>query len=133
MTIEEIKEKNLVLCTYIDSLGTNYHVVAEYDTNFNNDNVIVVQETNGEKETFYGDLNPLFNYYQIDVFGLKIEDTKNVSVILGNLIGTSTTLTYNNNDWQIIFMQMTNPQAVEYSDLRRVSYNMTLKCIVNKI
>lgn len=133
MTIEEIKEKNLVLCTYIDGLGTNYHVVAEYDTNFNNDNVIVVQETNGEKETFYGDLNPLFNYYQIDVFGLKIENTKNVSVILGNLIGTSVTLTYNNNDWQIIFMQMTNPQAVEYSDLRRVSYNMTLKCIVNKI
>lgn len=133
MTIEEIKEKNLVLCTYIDSLGTNYHVVAEYDTNFNNDNVIVIQEANGEKEVFYGDLNPLFNYYQIDVFGLKIENTKNVSVILGNLIGTSITLTYNNNDWQIIFMQMTNPQAVEYSDLRRVSYNMTLKCIVNKI
>lgn len=133
MTIAEIKEKNLVLCTYIDSLSTKYHVVAEYDTNFNNDNVIVVQETNGEKVTFYGDLNPLFNYYQIDIFGLKIEDTKNVSVVLGNLIGTSTTLTYKNNTWQIIFMQMTNPQAIEYSDLRRVSYNMTLKCIVNKI
>lgn len=133
MTIAEIKEKNLVLCTYIDTLNTTFHVVAEYDTNFNNDNVIVVQETNGEKVTFYGDLNPLFNYYQIDVFGLKIEDTKNVSVVLGNLIGTSTTLTYKNNTWQIIFMQMTNPQAVEYSDLRRVSYNMTLKCIVNKI
>ena len=91
------------------------------------------EETNGEKVTFYGDLNPLFNYYQIDIFGLKIEDTKNVSVVLGNLIGTSTTLTYKNNTWQIIFMQMTNPQAIEYSDLRRVSYNMTLKCIVNKI
>lgn len=133
MTIEEIKTKNLVLCTYIDSLNTGYHVVAEYDTNFNNDNVIVVQEVNGEKETFYGDLNPLFNYYQIDVFGLKIESTKNVSVVLGNLIGTSTLLTYNNETWQIIFMQMTNPQPIEYSDLRRVSYNMTLKCIVNKI
>jgi hypothetical protein len=133
LTIEEIKTKNLVLCTYIDSLNTNYHVVAEYDTNFNNDNVIVVQEVNGEKETFYGDLNPLFNYYQIDVFGLKIESTKNVSVVLGNLIGTSTLLTYNNETWQIIFMQMTNPQPIEYSDLRRVSYNMTLKCIVNKI
>lgn len=133
MTLEEIKTKNLVLCTYINSLNTGYHVVAEYDTNFNNDNVIVVQEVNGEKETFYGDLNPLFNYYQIDVFGLKIESTKNVSVVLGNLIGTSITLTYNNNDWQIIFMQMTNPQPIEYSDLRRVSYNMTLKCIVNKI
>lgn len=133
MTIAEIKEKNLVLCTYIDTLNTKYHVVAEYDTNYNNDNVIVVQETNGEKVTFYGDLNPLFNYYQIDIFGLKIEDTKNVSVVLGNLIGTSTTLTYKNNTWQIIFMQMTNPQAIEYSDLRRVSYNMTLKCIVNKI
>lgn len=133
MTLEEIKTKNLVLCTYIDSLNTNYHVVAEYDTNFNNDNVIVVQEVNGEKETFYGELNPLFNYYQIDVFGLKIESTKNVSVVLGNLIGTSTLLTYNNETWQIIFMQMTNPQPIEYSDLRRVSYNMTLKCIVNKI
>lgn len=133
MTIEEIKKKNLVLCTYIDSLNTKYHVVAEYDTNFNNDNVIVIQEANGEKEVFYGDITPLFNYYQIDIFGLKIEDTKNVSVILGNLIGSSVTLTYNNENWQIIFMQMTNPQAIEYSDLRRISYNMTLKCIVNKI
>lgn len=133
MTIAEVKEKNLVLCTYVDSLNTKYHVVAEYDTNFNNDNVIVIQEANGEKEVFYGDLTPLYNYYQIDIFGLKIEDTKDVSVVLGNLIGTSTTLTYNNNNWQIIFMQMTNPQAIEYSDLRRISYNMTLKCIVNKI
>lgn len=133
MTIAEVKEKNLVLCTYVDSLDTKYHVVAEYDTNFNNDNVIVIQEANGEKEVFYGDLTPLYNYYQIDIFGLKIEDTKDVSVVLGNLIGTSITLTYNNNNWQIIFMQMTNPQAIEYSDLRRISYNMTLKCIVNKI
>lgn len=133
MTIDEIKKKNLVLCKYIDSLNTTYHVVAEYDTNFNNDNVIVVQEANGEKEVFYGNLTPLYNYYQIDIFGLKIESTKNVSVVLGNLIGTSTKLAYNNENWQIIFMQMTNPQAIEYSDLRRVSYNMTLKCIVNKI
>ena len=133
MTIAEVKEKNLVLCTYVDSLDTKYHVVAEYDTNFNNDNVIVIQEANGEKEVFYGDLTPLYNYYQIDIFGLKIEDTKDVSVVLGNLIGTSTTLTYNNNNWQIIFMQMTNPQAIKYSDLKRISYNMTLKCIVNKI
>ena len=133
MTIDEIKKKNLVLCAYIDSLNTTYHVVAEYDTNFNNDNVIVIQEANGEKEVFYGDITPLFNYYQIDIFGLKIEDTKNVSVVLGNLIGTSVKLTYKNESWQIIFMQMTNPQAIEYSDLRRVSYNMTLKCIVNKI
>lgn len=133
MTIDEIKKKNLVLCAYIDSLNTTYHVVAEYDTNFNNDNVIVIQEANGEKEVFYGNLTPLYNYYQIDIFGLKIESTKNVSVVLGNLIGTSTKLTYKNENWQIIFMQMTNPQAIEYSDLRRVSYNMTLKCIVNKI
>ena len=123
----------MVLCSYVDSLNTKYHVVAEYDTNFNNDNVIVIQEANGEKEVFYGNLTPLYNYYQIDIFGLKIEDTKNVSVVLGNLIGTSVTLTYKNENWQIIFMQMTNPQAIEYSDLRRVSYNMTLKCIVNKI
>ena len=133
MTIDEIKKKNLVLCSYIDSLNTTYHVVAEYDTNFNNDNVIVIQEANGEKEVFYGNLTPLYNYYQIDIFGLKIENTKNVSVVLGNLIGTSVKLTYKNETWQIIFMQMTNPQAIEYSDLRRVSYNMTLKCIVNKI
>lgn len=133
MTIDEIKKKNLVLCSYVDSLNTKYYVVAEYDTNFNNDDVIVIQEANGEKEVFYGDLTPLYNYYQIDIFGLKIEDTKNVSVVLGNLIGTSVKLTYKNENWQIIFMQMTNPQAIEYSDLRRVSYNMTLKCIVNKI
>ena len=52
MTIDEIKKKNLVLCSYVDSLNTKYHVVAEYDTNFNNDNVIVIQEANGEKKSF---------------------------------------------------------------------------------
>ena len=35
--------------------------------------------------------------------------------------------------WQIIFSQWVNPQAVEYLDIRRIGYNSTLKCIVNKV
>ena len=35
--------------------------------------------------------------------------------------------------WQIIFKQFSNPQAIEYLDIRRVGYNATMQCIVNKV
>lgn len=129
----DTKEKNLVLISYIQSLFTNYQVKAEFSTNDEDKRVIVVQEQSGEKVVFYGDITPLYNYYQINIYGLSIRECKNVSVDIGELIGKHVTLTYNNHKWQIIFMQYSNPQAIEYLDIRRVGYSATLKCVVNQI
>ena len=141
MTIEDIKNKNLVLIKYLNSLIDGYKVKAEYSTNDNDIKVIVVQETSGQKVVFYG-TNPLFNYYNIDIYGDNIKDAKETSVIIGNLIGTNVYLDYeitNNNNqketqkWQIMFKQFTNPRTIAYEDIRRVSYTATLQCIVNRI
>ena len=129
----DTKEKNLVLISYIQSLFTNYLVKAEFSTHDEDKRVIVVQEQSGEKVVFYGDITPLYNYYQINIYGLSIRECKNVSVDIGELIGKHVTLTYNNHKWQIIFMQYSNPQAIEYLDIRRVGYSATLKCVVNQI
>ena len=84
----------------------------------------------------------LFNYYTINSYGDNIKEEKETSVTIGNLIGKSVTLDYNIKEkekpvvtqkWQIIFMQMSNPRAIQYMDIRRVGYTMTLKCIVNRV
>lgn len=143
MTIEDIKRKNLMLIKYLNTLNIdNFKFKAEYSTNDKDTEVIVVQEQTGTKIVFYGNCPPLFNYYSIEIFGESIEDVKNVSVLIGNLIGQSVRFenVYNapngqkyNELWQIIFQQFTNPQPVEYLDIRRVGYTSTLKCIVNLI
>ena len=143
MTIEDIKRKNLMLIKYLNTLNIdNFKFKAEYSTNDNDTEVIVVQEQTGTKIVFYGNCPPLFNYYSIEIFGESIEYVKNVSVLIGNLIGQSVRFenVYNapngqkyNELWQIIFQQFTNPQPVEYLDIRRVGYTSTLKCIVNLI
>ena len=78
----------------------------------------------------------------LDIYGLTIKECKNISLMFGYLIGQSvlidTEYTDENNNtyeekWQIIFSQWVNPQAVEYLDIRRIGYNSTLKCIVNKV
>lgn len=128
-----VKEKNLVLISYLQSLFTDYQVKAEFSTNDEDKRVIVVQEQPGEKVVFYGDITPLFNYYQINIYGLSIRECKNTSVDIGELIGKHVIVEYDDNKWQIIFMQYSNPQAVEYLDIRRVGYSATLKCVVNQI
>lgn len=143
MTLEDIKRKNLMLIKYLNSLNIeNFKFKAEYSTNDDDTQVIVVQEQTGSKIVFYGDCPPLFNYYSIEIFGESIEEVKNVAVIIGNLIGQSVRFenVYHapknkkyNELWQIIFMQFTNPQPIEYLDIRRVGYTSTLKCIVNLI
>lgn len=143
MTIEDIKRKNLMLIKYLNTLNIdNFKFKVEYSTNDKDTEVIVVQEQTGTKIVFYGNCPPLFNYYSIEIFGESIEDVKNVSVLIGNLIGQSVRFenVYNapngqkyNELWQIIFQQFTNPQPVEYLDIRRVGYTSTLKCIVNLI
>lgn len=142
MTIEDIQRKNLILIQYLQTLITDFKIKAEYSTNDNDSKVIIVQEQLGEKVVF-GDPNttPMFNYYMIDIYGLSIQECKNIAVLIGNLIGKSVLIdvvnTINNVDynekWQIIFKQYSNPQAIEYMDIRRVGYNATLKCIIGMV
>ena len=146
MTQKDIERKQLVFIDYVQELVNNYtsekwRVKAEYSTNDNDKRVITVQEQTGEKIVFYGDITPLYNYYMLDIYGLSIQECKNISLMFGNLIGKSIYIdkeyTDNNNTyrekWQIIFEQYVNPQAIEYMDIRRVGYNATMKCIVNKV
>ncbi len=148
MTMNDIERKQLVLINYLQQKineydpDNNWKVKAEYSTNDESKRVIVVQEQDGEKEVFYGDCIPLNNYYMLDIYGLTIRESKNASLMFGYLIGESivieTQFTNNKNEiynekWQLIFSQWVNPQAIEYLDIRRVGYNATLKCIVNKV
>lgn len=133
MTDNDIKRKNIVLINYLQSLISNYKFKAEYSTNDNDTEVIVVQEQMGEKVVFYGDIPPLFNYYSIQIFGSSIAKCKETSVVIGNLIGKSVLFQQGNETWQLIFQQFSNPQAIEYLDIRRVGYTATLKCIVNLV
>lgn len=132
MTEEDIKNKNLVLIDYLDSIIDGYKIKAEYSTNLNDDKVIVVQETSGQKVVMW-DTNPLYNYYNIDIYGDNIKNAKETSVIIGNLIGDNIYFDYENQKWQIMFKQFTNPRTIAYEDIRRVSYTATLQCIVNRI
>lgn len=137
MTQEDINNKNLVLIQYLNSIINGYKIKAEFSTNDNDINVIVVQETSGEKIVFYDNDNPLFNYYDIEIFGDSIENEKNTSTQIGNLIGKTVYVDFKvknvTQNWQIIFKQISNPRAINYEEIRRVSYSTTLKCIVNRI
>ena len=133
MTEQEIKRKNEVLIKYLQSKISNYKFKAEYSTNDNDTEVIVVQEQMGEKVVFFGDCPPLFNYYSIQIFGSSIAKCKETSVEIGNLIGKSDIFKIGNETWQLIFKQLSNPQAIEYYDIRRVGYTATLKCIINLV
>ena len=146
MTQKDIENKQIILINYLQEIIDNYttdkwKIKAEYSTNDNDKRVITVQEQDGNKQVFYGNITSLFNYYMIDIYGLSIQECKNISLMFGNLIGKSIYIdkeyTDNNNTyrekWQIIFEQYVNPQAIEYMDIRRVGYNATMKCIVNKV
>lgn len=137
MDNNDLKHKNLVLIDYLRDIIPNYVVRAEYSTNDKGKEVIVVQETSGQKIVFY-EANPLYNYYNIDIFGLSIQSAKEVSVEIGNLIGKNIYFNWERKNketekWQIMVKQFDNPRTIEYSDIRRVSYTMTLQCIVNRI
>lgn len=140
MTELDIKNKNKVLIDYLRSITNNFIVRAEYSTNDEEKNVIVVQEESGTKVVFY-DADPLYNYYNVDIFGDNIQTCKNVSVDIGNLIGQNiyfdwTTIVDKKQEtqkWQILIKQFSNPRTLSWEDIRRVSYTMTLQCIINRI
>jgi len=125
--------KNLVLISYLQSLFKDYLVKAEFSTNDEDKRVIVVQEQAGQKVVFFGDIDPMFNYFQVNIYGLSIRECYESSVVIGNLIGKHVIVDYGNDKYQIIFKQYSNPQAIEYMDIRRVGYSATLQCIINKI
>lgn len=125
--------KNEVLCTYLQNLFANYKVKAEYSTNSDDLKVITVQEQSGEKIVLFGNCDPLFNYYEIVIYGETIAEQKAISTQIGNLIGQNETITIGNDIYQIMFKQMQNPQAIEYMNIRRIGYQTILKTIISKI
>jgi hypothetical protein len=130
----DITKKNLVLINYIQELvGKGWLVKAEYSTNDNDSKVIVVQEQPGNKVVFFEDISPLFNYFQVQIYGMSIRENKNLATTLGELIGKHVIVDYDNEKWQIIFKQYSNPQAIEYLDIKRVGYSMIFQCIVNRV
>lgn len=133
MTEQDIKNKNLVLISYLDSIIDGYKFKAEFSTNDMDTKVVVCQETSGQKIVFYNNDNALFNYFTINVYGDNIKDQYEVINQIGRLIGKSVLIDYNNQKWQLIFKQMANPRAIQYMEIRRVAYTTTLQCIVNRV
>jgi hypothetical protein len=131
--------KNEILITHLNNIlsGEGYKLKAEYSTNDKDINCIVVQETSGNRQVFYGDIDPLYNYFNVEIFGDNIESEYKTAKKLGDLIGTTAYVSVPNNDkidtWEIIFKQYTNPRTIQYYDIRRVSYTMTLQVIISKI
>lgn len=129
--------KNLVLISYLQDLFKDYKVKAEFSTNDDDKRVITVQEQPGQKIVFFGDIDPLFNYFQVNVYGLSIRENYETATTIGSLIGKHVIIDYKNGKkqekWQIIFKQYSNPQAIEYMDIRRIGYTATLQCIINQV
>ena len=132
MSEQDIKNKNLVLIDYLRSIIDGYKIKAEYSTNDKDIQVIVVHETSGQKIVLW-ETKPIYNYYDVNIYGDNIQNAKNVSVEIGNLIGNNIYFKWNNQQWQIMIKQFSNPRTIAYEDIRRVSYTMTLQCIVNRI
>lgn len=140
MTDTDIKNKNKVLIDYLRSITNNFIVRAEYSTYDEDKNVIVVQEESGEKVIFYG-TTPIYNYYNIDIFGDNIQTCKNLSIDIGNLVGNNIYFDWETmvdkkketQKWQILIKQFNNPRTLYWDDIRRVSYTMTIQCIINRI
>lgn len=135
MTISDIELKQTIFINYLKSVlnDNTFKIKAEYSTNDNDTKVIVVQEQTGQKVVFYGDVSPLYNYYEIVIFGSSIREEKNISTMFGELIGTNTIVDYNNEQWQVMIKQLSNPQTIEYQDIRRVGYSMIFQTVINKI
>lgn len=137
MTEQDIKNKNLVLISYLNQIVDGYKVKAEFSTNDIDTKVIVCQETSGQKIVFFNNDNALFNYFTINVYGDNIKDQYEVINEIGRLIGKSVLMDYKvgktTQKWQLIFKQMANPRAIEYMEIRRVAYTTTLQCIVNRV
>ena len=137
--MSDIELKQLVMIDFLKDYidDDSFKIKAEFSTNDNDAKVITVQEQTGEKIVFYGECEPLYNYYMIDIYGKSIQEEKNLSLLILQLIGTNNIVKKQVNGktqtWQIMVKQFSNFQPIEYLDIRRVGYNATMQCIVNKI
>ena len=129
-------DKNLVLINYLKEnanvLGLgNFKIKSEYSLDDKDINVVVVQMQSGEKEVLLcGNIN---DYFMIQIFGQSIREEKQIAVQLNELIGQNVLTNYNEDKYQIMFMQFSNAQTIAYQDIQRVGYTLTLKTIINKI
>lgn len=141
MELNKITKQD-VLIDYISELVEDKYIVKpEYSTDYRDIQVIVVQEQSGEKIVFFGNVDAMNDYFEINIFATSIRKAKETATLLGKLIGQSVYRDYeveeNNkkykDKWKIIFSQYANPQTINYQDIRRVSYALTLQCIISKI
>lgn len=131
-------DKNLILISYLQTLISNYLFKSEYSTNDKDKKVVVVSIRPGEKEVLFGtDKNgramSLNDTFEIQIFGDSIREEKTIAEEIGSLIGSNVIHKYNNENYQIMFHQISNPQSIMYEDIRRVGYTMTLRTLINKI
>lgn len=127
-------DRNLVLIEYLKTLFTNtdYIFKSEYSTNDQNLKVVVVTQKPTEKQVLWCG-KKIYDAFQIEVFGDSIRSEKAMANLIGDLIGDNVTITYNNKKYQIMFMQISNPQSIVYEDIRRIGYSMILRTIINEI
>lgn len=128
-----MKQKVLIdfLKDYIND--NTWKIKAEYSTNDNDTKVIVVQEQTGQKIVFFGDCEPIYNYFQVQIYGTSIEEEKNMALKINELIGTDNKQVKGNSTYQILIKQFSNFQTIEYMDIRRVGYTGVMLCIISKI
>lgn len=139
MSIEEIQLKQFVFIKFLKQItnDSSWNFKQEYSTNDKDTKVVTVQEQAGEKVVFYGDIEPLFNYYMVNIYGASIREEKELSTLLGYQIGINHYIDLEINGvqqkWQVMIKQFSNFQAIEYKDIRRVGYSSTFQVIVNKV
>lgn len=138
MTDEDKKNRNKVFIEYIKSLVNGYKIKAEFSTNDKDKNVIVVQQTSGNRIVFFDNDNPMYTYFNIYIFNDSIQKAYEDAIELGELIGHNDIIDFNEEHydtqkWQVKIKQYSNPRPIEYYDIRKVAYTMTFQCIVNRI
>ena len=76
--MSDIELKQLVMIDFLKDYidDDSFKIKAEFSTNDNDDKVITVQEQTGEKIVFYGECEPLYNYYMIDIYGKSIQEER---------------------------------------------------------
>lgn len=136
--MDDITRKQLILIDFLKQYANtnDWKFKAEYSTNDNDTKVVVVQEQTGQKQVLFNG-EKIYNYYQIQIFGESIQEQKNLSLLMNDLIGTNNyiekTVNGKKETWQILIKQFSNFQPIEYYDIRRVGYSGIMLCIINKI
>lgn len=139
MSIEEIQLKQFVFIKFLKQItnDSSWNFKQEYSTNDKDTKVVTVQEQAGEKVVFYGNIEPLFNYYMVNIYGASIREEKELSTLLGYQIGINHYIDLEidgvQQKWQVMIKQFSNFQAIEFIDIRRVGYSSTFQVIVNKV